>query len=83
MPPSTFNELVKLFLDIIGKAIPVIGGIALLLFLWGAAMVIFQGGSEDAVRDGKRRIFWGLIALFVMFSVWGLVSILTETFFNP
>ena len=82
MPPSTFKGLVEdVFLVILARAIPVLGGIALLLFLWGAATVIFQGGSEEAVRDGKQRIFWGLIALFVMLSVWGLVTLLTETFF--
>ncbi len=78
--PNTFADVVKIVLGLIDYAIPVVGGIALLLFIWGAAKIIFQGGSEEAVRDGKTRIFWGLIALFAMASVWALVSIVTDTF---
>lgn len=82
MPPETFKGLVEdVFLLIIKRSIPVIGGVALLLFLWGAATVIFQGSSEQALKDGKQRIFWGVIALFVMTALWGLVSLLTATFF--
>ena len=79
-PPQTFKELVGVFLLLIKRSIPLIGSIALFLFLWGAATVIFQGGSEEAVKTGKQRILWGLVALFVMLSVWGLVSFLKETF---
>jgi len=34
---------------------------------------IFNAGNEDAKKDGQRLMIWGLVGLFVMVSVWGLV----------
>ena len=46
----------------------------------GLFIFIFNAGNEDKIEDGKKLMFWGGIALFVMFSVWGLVGILRNTF---
>ncbi len=55
--------------------IPVVAGFALLAFFWGLAKFIFRvGGDENAVEEGKRIMLWGIVALFVMLSIWGLVS---------
>ena len=50
--------------------------LALVIFLWGLAQFIFKVGNtgEKAVEEGKNRMTWGLIALFVMVCVWGLVK---------
>lgn len=55
--------------------IGIVGAIALLVFFWGLAKFIFRvGGDEKAVDEGKTLMKWGLAALFVMFSVWGLIA---------
>src|SRR3989338_305331 len=55
--------------------IPVVVGFALLSFFWGLVRFIFHvGGDEKAVEEGKRIMTWGLIALFVMISVWGIIA---------
>ncbi|MEK7175868.1 MAG: hypothetical protein AAB695_00645 [Patescibacteria group bacterium] len=52
----------------------VVAGIALLFFFWGLAQFIFKvRGDEKAVDQGKALMKWGLIAFFVMLSVWGIV----------
>ncbi len=52
---------------------------ALVLFLWGVVQYLRKLGSKDA-EEAKKIMWWGIIALFVMVSVWGLVGILTSTF---
>ncbi len=37
-------------------------------------------GGEDDKSKAKTHIIWGVIGLFVMVSIWGLVSILRHTF---
>jgi len=72
--PSNFSELVGIFVDLIQTALPVIAGLALLVFVWGLAKFIFRvGGDEKAVAEGKKLMVWGLVALFVLVSVWGIL----------
>lgn len=68
--PTNFSELVNIFLDLALTAIPVITGLAFLVFLWGLAKFIFRiGGDEKAVKEGKNLMVWGLVALFVLLSL--------------
>ncbi len=39
---------------------------------------IFAAGDEAAKDQGKRIMLWGIIALFVMIAVWGLVGFLAD-----
>ena len=66
---------------IIGAAIiPFIFTLAFLFFLWGMAMYI--RGSDDVKKreESKKFIYWGIIGLTVMVSVWGIVKIVNTTF---
>src|SRR5687767_12778616 len=60
-------------------ALPIVVGIALLGFFWGLAQFIFAAGDEEKKKEGKQHMIWGIIGLFVMVSVWGLVGFLGES----
>lgn len=60
---------------IIAAVIPILIGIALLAFMWGVIKYLFGGDKEQ----GKQIMIGGIIALFVMTSIWGLVSIVRST----
>lgn len=64
--------------QIIGATIPVLIGLAVLAFSWGIVVYLFTGDKEK----GKHIMIWGVIAIFVMTSVWGLVGILRSTIFG-
>ncbi len=68
--------------DIVQMLILIVGAIALLAFFWGLAKFIFKVGStgEKAAEEGKALMKWGLIALFVMFSVWGIIGFIQGEF---
>ena len=53
--------------------------VATVVFLWGVIRFITAGGDEDKIREGRSLIIWGLIGLFVMVAVWGIVEILGQT----
>ena len=75
--PSNFSELVNIFVDLIQTALPVIAGLALLVFIWGLVKFIFRIGSDEkAVLDGKNLMKWGLIALFVLVSFMAILAFL-------
>ncbi|MDO8569179.1 MAG: hypothetical protein Q7R89_00075 [bacterium] len=73
--PSNFKELADIFVDLILTALPIISSLAFLVFAWGLVKFIFRlGGDENAVKDGKKLMIWGLIALFVLLSYLGILA---------
>lgn len=53
---------------------------AVVYFLYGVFQFIKAGGDEEGKSAGRNKIIYGIIGLFVMGSVYGLVNILTGTF---
>jgi hypothetical protein len=66
------------FSEAVAFLIPLLISIALLVFIWGMATFIYASGNEDAIEGGKRKMIWGILALFTIVSVWGLVALLVE-----
>lgn len=58
---------------LINLALPILVGLALLGFFWGLAQFVFAAGDSEQKDKAKTHMIWGVVALFVMVSVWGLV----------
>ncbi|PIR47009.1 MAG: hypothetical protein COV07_01205 [Candidatus Vogelbacteria bacterium CG10_big_fil_rev_8_21_14_0_10_45_14] len=66
---------------LLSLAVPLLITLALVYFIWGLGEFIFAGASDETKRaEGRNRMIWGIIALFVIVSVWGLVGIVARTF---
>lgn len=79
---STFRDVTeKLYGSTVDKAITLIIALAVLFFFWGLVRFIFAAASGDSggVTEGKKRMIRGLVILFVMFTVWGLLQIFQTT----
>ncbi len=63
---------------IIDAIVPFLIALAVLFFLYGLVRFMFAAGNEDAAAQGKSIMIWGIVILFVMVSVWGLVGILNQ-----
>lgn len=53
--------------------------VAILAFFWGLIKYLFSGGGEDK-SEGLKTMFYGVIAIFVMVSIWGIIKLLQNTF---
>lgn len=80
--PTNVQTLLGFFTCIINNSIiPFIFAVAIVMFIWGAVKFFIINADEEAKREqGKQFMIWGIIALAVMISVWGLVGILGSTF---
>ena len=79
---TTFKQFVEGTLrDLASHVAVFLFSLALLVFLWGVAKFILKADNDTERAKGKQVMLWGLIALFVMLSVWGIVYILAQTFF--
>jgi len=52
---------------------------ALLFFIWGLAQYILSSGDPEAKDNGKKRMIQGIIALFVIVSIWGIIAFIGKT----
>jgi predicted RND superfamily exporter protein len=51
-------------------------GLAMVLFIMGLIGFLASAGDQSAHDKGRQRMVWGIIALFFMVSIWGIVNIL-------
>jgi zinc transporter ZupT len=79
--PNNLRDVINdVFLGgIIRPLVPFLIGLAVVIFIYGVITTILAEGGEKK-EDGKKFMFWGIIGIFVMVSVWGLVAILKNTF---
>ncbi len=65
---NTFlNALIGLFITL-----------AIVVFFWGLIRYLVNAGEEKS--EGLQIMFYGVIAIFVMVSIWGIIRLLQSTF---
>ena len=77
---ESINDLFNLTEDIINKLAPLLIAIAVIILLIGIINYIRAGDDEEKRSKGRNEMIYGIIGLFVMVSIWGLVAILSGTF---
>ncbi len=63
---------------IISLLLILVASLGLLAFLWGLVKFIMHAGDVKTHAEGRQFMVWGIIALFVMVSVWGLVRFIQD-----
>lgn len=77
---TTFGTIISKVSDWITMLVPLAISAALLFFIWGLVVFVRDSGEEEALEEGKRKMIWGIIALFVIVAVWGLVLFIANSF---
>jgi uncharacterized membrane protein YidH (DUF202 family) len=79
---TDLKSLVQLLLSLLNSLVPLLIGAGVVAFLYGVLRYVTAGQNEEKMNEGKNLMIYGIIALFVMVSVWGLVGVLSSTFFG-
>ena len=78
---NTVTGLIQFATCFLTKTIvPLLFALAVAAFVYGVFDFIRASASGEETGEKKQFMVWGIIALAVMLSVWGLVSILQGTF---
>ena len=67
---------------ILNPLIRLMFAVALVVFLWGIIEYIKGAGSPDSREQGTKHIIWGLVGLFIMVSVYGILTLFKNTVFG-
>lgn len=65
---------------LVKSVIPLLITLAVVGFIWGIVKYFLNPDNEEKRKQGKTFMVWGLIALFVMVSMWGIIGIFKSTF---
>lgn len=65
---------------ILNPLILLVFAIATLLFLFGIFELIRDSQSGKETGDAKKKVLWGLFGMFIMFSAYGLIHLIINTF---
>ena len=76
---TTIGDVLSQVKALMDLFIPIFIGLGLLYFLYGLTEYILAS-EEGGKAEGRNRIVYGIVGLFVMVAVWGLVSVLSSTF---
>lgn len=76
---SGISSLVTQIGSILAKIIPLMFALAIIYFFWGLVTFIRSAGDPKKAEEGKSIMIYGVIAIAVMISIYGLVSWLQGT----
>lgn len=77
---ATFKQLVDQSLVPLGDTVvALLYAIAFVAFLIGVFRYFLASQNEEGRQKGKQLMLWGVIALAVLFAVWGIVKLLLAT----
>jgi hypothetical protein len=79
--PTNLTEFITFLSDTLATGVvPLLVGVAVAAFIYGIIQYFLNPDNEEKRKAGKSYILWGLIALFVMVSFWGIVAMMQDTF---
>lgn len=70
---GNLENLLRAIGRLVNLATPIVVGLALLAFFWGLVKYIFSAGEDDAKKEGIRLMIGGIVAIFVIVSIVGIV----------
>jgi len=75
---ATFESILLVIKNLMGVILPIMISLAVIFFIYSLLSYILKEGDEKAAA--KTQMIWGIVILFAIVAVWGLVDVLLETF---
>lgn len=78
--PKSFAELVARLVGFVDVITGILIGAAVVVFMWGIIQFLIAGGDKENIDVGKKRMFAGILGVFVIVAVWGVVKVVISIF---
>ena len=79
IPPSVKAFVGRISTEILNPLIAIMFAVALCYFFYGVASYIWNPDSEEAREKGRVAMVWGVIGMFVMVSVFGIMEFIISS----
>ena len=77
------DALAKIKTEILNPIILLLFAVAIIYFLWGTFVFIQNQDNAEAQKTGKKNMLWGIIGIFLMIAVYGIISLVANTLGVP
>ncbi len=77
---STFSSIIFGIVEVMNSLVWLLSGIAILIFFWGLVRYISNSSGPKGQQEGRQLIVWGLISLFIIFSLGGILKLMCISF---
>ncbi len=83
-PQTSMNltSFVALFYRYVNATTPVLASLAVACFFYGLVRYIYYAGDAKGHEFGRQAIIWGLVGMFIIFSLWGILQFLKLAVFS-
>ncbi len=82
-PTLSVSGIAIWIVQILNQIVVAIMAASLVVFLYGIFKLSFlDGANPESIAKSRKFMFWGIISLFVMVSVWGIVQLLKSSVFG-
>lgn len=61
------------------RILPILVLITLFYFIYSVVVFVWKSRGGEEASDEKRKILWGIIGLFVILSIWGIIGVVSRT----
>lgn len=75
---ATLRDTLVLISTFLNGVIGLFITLAIVVFFWGLIKYLWSMDHENA-SEGLKIMFWGIVAIFVMVSIWGIIRLLQGT----
>ncbi len=79
--PRTLRELAATIVSMMTYATATLVLLGIVIYLWGIASNMFSL-SEGETTAYRNYVLWGIVILFVMVSIWGILRLLQASVFQ-
>lgn len=79
--PPNFKALIEQLVGLIDLGTIALFSLAVVFFFWTVLMQMwgYDGGNAEQKQKLQETLFWGVLVIFIMVSIWGIIEILQQT----
>lgn len=77
---TNFDGLTSKFTNIGNTVVVILTSFSVIWIIISVVRYLIAGGDPEARTKGGWAVFYGIVGLFIILSIWGLVAILKNTF---
>ena len=79
IPAPVLTFIGKISTEILNPIIAIMFSLALVYFIYGVAAYIWNPDNEEARATGRKSMLWGIVGMFIMVSVFGIMRFLISS----
>ena len=81
-PNGDLTGFVGVIGNIVNMLVPIVTTLAIVFFFYGLAKYVLNAGDEEKKAEGKNIMIWGVLAMFVLVTLWGIIAFMQKTVGN-